>query len=282
MTSKELSPKERKSGQTQQGKKVETVTDRTAISILANKLNISQELLVKTLKATAFKECKTDEEFAAALIVANTYGLNPILKEVYAFPTKGGGVCPIVPIDGWISLVNRRTEHDGVTLVENKDDNGEVESITATFYKKTCERPTVVTEYMKECRDNTKGPWQRWPIRMLRHKAYIQGARVAYGFSGIYDLDEGQRITGKTYVGGEPQNVGLLTDMKAGDPKTHQGHSDDRQKRLNILADYKKALTTDVFMGLVGDSGFTSIDEMTDAQLDDLIKVCKEKIKLAK
>jgi hypothetical protein len=29
---------------------------------------------------------------------------------------------------------------------------------------------------------------------MFRHKVLIQGARIAYGFSGIYDEDEAQRI----------------------------------------------------------------------------------------
>ena len=29
---------------------------------------------------------------------------------------------------------------------------------------------------------------------MLRHKALIQCARIAFGFAGIYDEDEGQRI----------------------------------------------------------------------------------------
>jgi hypothetical protein len=29
---------------------------------------------------------------------------------------------------------------------------------------------------------------------MLRHKAYIQGARIAFGLSGIYDEDEAARI----------------------------------------------------------------------------------------
>ena len=218
------------------------------------------------------------ETIAAALIVANTYGLNPILKEVYAFPMKGGGVCPIVPIDGWISLVNRRPEHDGVTLVENKNSDGEVESITATFFKKTCERPTFVTEYMKECRDNTKGPWQRWPIRMLRHKAYIQGARVAYGFSGIYDLDEGERITGTVFAGGESKNVGRLTDLKPGDPANHQGHSDDRDKRLKTLGDLRKTLTYDVFVRMVGESGFENLDQMKDSEIDKLIADCQAKI----
>ena len=35
--------------------------------------------------------------------------------------------------------------------------------------------------------------WQKWPRRMLRHKALIQAARVAFGFAGLSDEDEFER-----------------------------------------------------------------------------------------
>lgn len=177
------------------------IAKKSAIEALANRLEVSKDTMIKTLQSTAFLCCKTNEEFVSAVIVANTYKLNPILGEIYAFPTKGGGVKPIVPIDGWISLVNRNPDHDGVEIVENRSKDGklnisktDVDSVTVKFYMKGKTHPIIVTEYMIECYDGSKQPWQKWPIRMLRHKAYIQGARVAYGFSGIYDPDEGDRI----------------------------------------------------------------------------------------
>ncbi|EKJ46221.1 phage recombination protein Bet, partial [Escherichia coli EC1869] len=42
------------------------------------------------------------------------------------------------------------------------------------------------------------GPWQSHPKRMLRHKAMIQCARLAFGFAGIYDKDEAERIVENT------------------------------------------------------------------------------------
>ena len=45
---------------------------------------------------------------------------------------------------------------------------------------------------MAECKRNTD-PWRQWPNRMLRHKATIQAARYAFGFSGIADPDEAER-----------------------------------------------------------------------------------------
>lgn len=167
---------------------------KNALQALAERLKVTPEQLQMTLKATAFKECaKNDSEFLAAVIVANTYGLNPLLKEIYAFPSSKG-IIPIVPIDGWVSLVKRNKMYNGVELIENKDEKGNFDSVTAKFYLKDTEHPVVVTEYLAECKRATD-TWSKWPRRMLRHKAYIQGARIAFGFAGIYDEDEAERIS---------------------------------------------------------------------------------------
>lgn len=180
-----------------------------ALESLASKLQVSTQSLQSTLKATAFKECKSNEDFISAVIVANKYGLNPLLKEIYAFPAKGGGITPIVSIDGWVSLVNRQESHDGMELIENFGDvvnqsGTKLDSVTAKFYQKGKNHPIVVTEYMEECYKGDKETWKKWPRRMLRHKAYIQGARVAYGFSGIYDPDEAERIDEAQIITGKP------------------------------------------------------------------------------
>ncbi|EEW4602325.1 phage recombination protein Bet, partial [Escherichia coli] len=43
------------------------------------------------------------------------------------------------------------------------------------------------------------------PKRMLRHKAMIQCARLAFGFAGIYDNDEAERIVENTAYTAERQ-----------------------------------------------------------------------------
>jgi len=184
-----------------QEKALDVIKKRGALEKLADRLDLSPTKLMETLKATAFKDCKEDAQFIAAVVVANTYGLNPLLREMTAFPGKAGGVVPVVMIDGWISLVNRHPKYNGVELIENmlpEDQTNKsgtsLESVTAKFYLKSTDHPVIVTEYMDECFDGSKGPWKQWPRRMLRHKAYIQGARVAFGFSGIYDEDEKDRI----------------------------------------------------------------------------------------
>lgn len=173
---------------------------KNAITDLAKSLGTDATELQNVLKKTVFKNCQTNEEFLSAVIAANTYKLNPILKQIYAFPAKGGGVIPVVSIDGWVKIVTQSKGYNGVEFVENKDDKGKIESITCKIYIKDQDKPCIVTEYLSECQDLSKDTWKRWPIRMLRHKAYIQCARMAFGLSGIYDEDEAERIREATDV----------------------------------------------------------------------------------
>lgn len=139
------------------------------------------------LKATAFKGQVSDAQMTALLIVANQYGLNPWTKEIYAFPDKQNGIVPVVGVDGWSRIINSRPEFDGMDFQQDAD------SCTCTIYRKDRSHPIKVTEWMAECK-RSAGPWLSHPYRMLRHKAMIQCARLAFGFSGIYDSDEAERI----------------------------------------------------------------------------------------
>lgn len=133
------------------------------------------------------------EQITAFLMVAKEYKLNPITKEIYAFPAKGGGVQPIVSIDGWLKIINSHPQFDGMEFADTLDNNGQLAAVTCRIYRKDRKHPVEVTEYMAECKRNTD-PWKQWPGRMLRHKATIQAARYAFGFSGIVDPDEAERI----------------------------------------------------------------------------------------
>lgn len=162
---------------------------------LAQKLDlaIDEKDLINTLRSTAFKAEATDQQFLALLIVANQYNLNPWTKEIYAFPDRTG-IVPVVGVDGWARIINGNKNFDGMEF--EMDD----ESCTCKIYRKDRNHPTSVTEYMSECNRGTQ-PWKSHPKRMLRHKAMIQCARLAFGFAGIYDQDEAERITENTPAG---------------------------------------------------------------------------------
>ena len=160
----------------------------TLTRTLATKLDMGDGAgLIDTLKATAFKGQVSDAQMTALLVVANQYGLNPWTREVYAFPDKNNGIVPVVGVDGWSRIINSHAQFDGIDFEQD------AESCTCVIYRKDRKHPIKVTEWMSECKRGT-GPWQSHPRRMLRHKAMIQCARLAFGYGGIYDQDEAERI----------------------------------------------------------------------------------------
>ncbi|EHN6185736.1 phage recombination protein Bet [Salmonella enterica] len=196
----------------------------TALSTMAGKLAARLGMdagtdLMNTLKNTAFKGGNvTDEQFTALLIVANQYGLNPWTKEIYAFPDKGG-IVPVVGVDGWSRIINEHPQFDGMEFSYNKEEG----ACTCKIYRKDRSHPTVVTEYMDECKRNTQ-PWQSHPTRMLRHKTLIQCARLAFGFAGIYDKDEAERIVENTTYTADRQPERDITPV-----------SDETMREINDL-----------------------------------------------
>ena len=185
----------------------------SALSSLTSKLSQrlgmgsdNGEELINILKATAFKgqnnTAPTDAQLMALLIVADQYGLNPWTKEIYAYPDKNNGIVPVVGVDGWSRIINSHPQFDGVEFnygpaISLKNGKGAHEWIECVIHRKDRSRPTVVREFFAEVVRDTYGPWQTHPNRMHRHKSYIQCGRIAFGYTGIYDQDEAERIIEK-------------------------------------------------------------------------------------
>ncbi|MBX3610364.1 MAG: recombinase RecT [Hydrogenophaga sp.] len=183
----------------------------TLTAKLAKRLDLGDgSSLVETLKATAFRqrgnEVVTDAQMEALLIVAEQYRLNPFTKELFAFSDKGA-IVPVVSVDGWSRIINEHSQFDGLEFRYSEDivtpARGKPcpEWCEVTLYRKDRSRPTVVREYLDEVYQAPRGqnggydgPWQTHTKRFLRHKTLIQGARIAFGFAGIYDEDEARRI----------------------------------------------------------------------------------------
>lgn len=168
----------------------------TALATLTNKLAAQFDMgdgsgLTDVLKATAFKSGTqvSDAQMTALLVVANQYGLNPFTREIFAFPDKGG-IVPVVGVDGWSRIMNNHPQFDGMDFKFDE----EAASCTCIIHRKDRSHPISATEYLAECRRDNSPAWKSHPRRMLRHKAMIQAARLAFGFAGIYDQDEAERI----------------------------------------------------------------------------------------
>lgn len=206
--------------------------------------------LYQVLKATAFKskDGVSDDQLSALLIVANQYGLNPWTKEIYAYPDKNNGIVPVVGVDGWSRIVNNNPMLDGISFTYSDE--------TVTHKGKTChvwidciihrkdrQHPIVVRELFEEVVRNANfaTPWDTHPNRMHRHKVLIQCARLAFGFGGIYDTDEAERII-------------EATPEKAIDPTT----GEIKAKELPAYSDENFAKNLGAWQKLIEDGKKTS------------------------
>lgn len=245
------------------------------LDIMADKAGLRPQEFADTVRATCGLANASPEEFAAFLMVAREYNLNPLTKEIYAFPAKGGGIVPIVSIDGWVNLVNSHKKCDGFEFEAEHDDKGELVSITCRMYRSDRNRPVVITEYYDECKRGTD-PW-KMKHRMLRHKAMIQAARYAFGFSGIYDEDEGRSfadmkdVTPKASPLPPKPPVPPSTTSTRVDEEARAG-ADQRAENDIIDADVIDAETGEVVdeREIVKETG-EQIDAVIDGELEDTI-----------
>ncbi len=186
---------------------IATTNHSGIIAAMAQHYEMEPAKFYATIKATVFPQGKevSNEQAAAFLVVAKQYNLNPFIKEIYAFPGRGGGIVPIVSVDGWATLINRQPMLDGIQFEDHLEESV-LMAVTCRIYRKDRSHATEVTEYLNECRRDTD-TWVKYPSRMLRHKALIQAARYAFGLVGIYDPDEAERIA----EGNNPDSVETKT-----------------------------------------------------------------------
>lgn len=193
-----------------------TTQRQSLVTKFADKYSVEPSKLLDTLKSTAFRQKDeveiTNEQMMALLIIADQHNLNPFTKEIYAYPDKGH-IVAVVSVDGWARIVNEHPQCDGFEFnyadTCSTPDGGKVECpdwIESVFFRKDRTRPAKIKEhldevYRKPFKGNGKngpysidGPWQTHTKRFLRHKAFVQGARLTFGFAGIYDEDEARRI----------------------------------------------------------------------------------------
>jgi phage recombination protein Bet len=186
------------------------------VAKFAERFSIDEAKVMDILKATAFKQRDgnppSDDQMMALMVVADQYGLNPFTKEIYAYPDKQNGIVPVVGVDGWSRIMNEHPQLDGIEFnysEETLQHKGKLCHvwIEVVITRKDRSKPIVVREYFDEVvrSVNFSTPWDSHPKRMHRHKTLIQGGRVAFGFAGIYDEDEAQRIIEKDVTPESPE-----------------------------------------------------------------------------
>lgn len=213
---------------------------QSLIATMADKYGIGSDQFFNVIQQTIMPGGATKEQTAAFLIVCNRYGFDPFLRQIYAFPSKGGGIVPVVSIDGWLDIMNSNPLYDGDEYAENMED-GKLVSATVIIFRKNITRPVVHTEYLVEAKRNTD-PWNNMPHRMLKNRTYVQGIRRAFGVAGIMDPEEAEQLK-EINVTSQSTEISRTTEVATSDlkDKISQGIQKVKDKRI---AEKRSAETT--------------------------------------
>lgn len=115
---------------------------------------------------------------------ATRYGLNPIMGEIAHEVNTDQSHSIYIPIDGWITLIQRQTTFAGMTFSQSEETKEGIPIwMECTIHRSDFAVPITVREYLSEVRTD-HAIWQQMPRRMLRHKTLQQCARLAFGIHG--------------------------------------------------------------------------------------------------
>jgi phage recombination protein Bet len=150
---------------------------------------------IELIKRMYAKDCTMDE-FKVFLALANRYGLDPSLHQIWAIKYPGGGPATIiVSRDGLLEVAHRDGNFDGMESgsrgsVETRDLIG-----VCKVHRKDMTHPFTVEvhydEYVQKRRDGSITKfWKEKPRTMIQKVAEAHALRRAFRIQGIYCEDE--------------------------------------------------------------------------------------------
>ncbi|MDD2246399.1 MAG: phage recombination protein Bet [Proteiniphilum sp.] len=154
-------------------------TDLTTKDFSANEIAL--------IKNIAAPKC-TDDEFKLLLYQAQTYNLDPLLKQIWAVKYSDNKPASIFAgRDGFLAIAHRSGAFDGMESGFKQDGTNVIG--WAKVYRKDMSRPFSVEVNMKEYNRN-QGTWLTHATTMIVKVAEAQALRKAFQISGIYSPDE--------------------------------------------------------------------------------------------
>lgn len=179
------------------------------------KINVTAPVLFNycyNLLSNYGKNCVTIEDVFTFLIQCKNLGLNPLLKQIYGFMSRGKLV-NVVSIEGWNAIAQRSPVFDGFEfefgpfsereLVYKKTGfvNGHKSEANVTIkrsvaswvkcivFRKDRAHPIVITTFFDEAYTGSE-PWATMPMHMLQNRAFVNAVRKAFNVSAYADDDK--------------------------------------------------------------------------------------------
>ena len=108
--------------------------------------------------------------------------LDPFLDEVCFSQYEDKNWEATVTVNGWLKIINRCDTFTGLSFCQSAEESDEQVPlwIECTIYRNNRTLPITVREYFSEVKQGTS-MWEKMPRRMLRHRAFQQCARIAFG-----------------------------------------------------------------------------------------------------
>ena len=182
----------------------------TADVISELNINIAAPVLFQyayNLLSNYGKNYVTKEDIFTFLVQCKNLGLNPLLKQIYGFVSRGK-LAIVVSIEGWNAIANRSPQFDGCSfefgpfttreLSYNKitynrgtktNNNVTVKRSVADWvkcivYRKDRAHPIVITTFFDEAYTGSE-PWATMPMTMLQNRAFVNSVRKAFNVSAF-------------------------------------------------------------------------------------------------
>lgn len=187
----------------------------TADVISELNINIAAPVLFQyayNLLSNYGKNYVTKEDIFTFLVQCKNLGLNPLLKQIYGFVSRGK-LAIVVSIEGWNAIANRSPQFDGCSFefgpVSVRDlqyskttyNNGSRSSgmvtvkrnvadwVKCIIYRKDRGHPIAVTTYFDEAFTGSE-PWATMPMQMLQNRAFVNSVRKAFNVCAYSEDDQ--------------------------------------------------------------------------------------------
>lgn len=196
----------------------------------------------------------TKEDIFTFLIQCKNLGLNPLLKQIYGFVSRGK-LAIVVSIEGWNAIANRSPQFDGCSfefgpfttreLSYNKitynrgtktNNNVTVKRSVADWvkcivYRKDRTHPIVITTFFDEAYTGSE-PWATMPMTMLQNRAFVNSVRKAFNVSAYSEDD---RFINFDTPAAEPLNANAVEITEPAEPVSVSAPAPELPENTSIL-----------------------------------------------